>query len=132
MRDRAVLLGWIVILIASAWMAVGTMLQILEVGLFGQRPPLTAFDTALRIAIVAGAVTLLFVRRDLLERVTLVTGAAAAGSSALFGFGVRSPGLSAFRLLSHLAAYTLATIAAGRSAAAAARRLDAPRRPGLT
>jgi TRAP-type C4-dicarboxylate transport system permease small subunit len=105
LRHRLSLVGWAAILIASAWLAVGTVAQMLSVGLFGQRPPLTSFDTGLRIVIVAGAVTLCCVRRDALERVTLIAGAAAAGSSALYGFGMRSPGLSAFRLLSHLVAY---------------------------
>jgi hypothetical protein len=41
-------------------------------------------------------------RRDVLERVTQRIGAAAAGSSALYGVGMRSPALSALGLLSHL------------------------------
>jgi hypothetical protein len=122
MATRLSLIGWALILLASAWLAVGTVAQILTVGLFGQRPPLAPFDTGLRIVIVAGAVALFYFRRDAFERVTLIAGAAAAGSSALYGFGMRSPGLSAFRLLSHLAAYTLAAIAAGRWLVAMRRR----------
>jgi len=57
-----------------------------------------------------------------LERVTLLMGAAAAGSSALYGLGLRSAALSAFRLLSHLAAYALAMIVAGRMIAVTLRQ----------
>ena len=89
-------------------------MTILQVGLIGERPPLSVLQTGLRIVIVLSAVGVVFVRRNLFERITLLTGAAAAGSSAVYGFGLRLPSLSAFRLLSHLVMYGMVAILAGR------------------
>ena len=86
----------------------------MQVGLTGDRPPLPVVQTCVRIAIVIGSLLLVRVFRPALERTVLLTAAAAAGSSALFGFGLRSPALSAFRLLSHLAAFLLAMVACAR------------------
>jgi hypothetical protein len=113
MRATVVSLAWCAVLIAAIVLAMGTARQIADAGLTGVRPPLPAAQIALRIAIVVGAIGLWRLFRHPLERATLVVGAAAAGSSALFGFGLRSAFLSAFRLLSHLAAYMLAAACAG-------------------
>lgn len=107
-------LTWVAALGAAGFLAIDTVVTIARVGLVGARPPLSVLQTVLRIAIVAVALGLLGIRRNTLERITLLTGAAAAGSSALFGFGLRSPGLLAFRLLSHLAAYSLVMVVAAR------------------
>lgn len=88
-----------------------------RVGLFGLRPPLSVFHTFLRILIAVVALALLYVFRCLLERIALLTAAAAASSTALYGIGLRSAGLSAFRFLSHLAAYALVMVVAGRKVA---------------
>jgi hypothetical protein len=120
--DRLTLLAWVAVLIASGVLAVDTALAIQRIGLTGTRPELSVLQTGLRIAIVVGALGLLSVCRNSLERITLLMGAAAAGSSALYGLGLRSPALSAFRLLSHLAAYALAMIVAGRMIAVTLRQ----------
>ena len=78
------------------------------------RPPLSPAQIALRIVLVLGASAFLFLRRDLLERAALVMGIVAPGSSALFGFGLRSPLLAAVRLLSHLVLYILSVVVASR------------------
>jgi hypothetical protein len=102
-----------------------------QAGLFGQRPPLTTFATGLRLVFVVGAVTLFLRWRDVLERVTLLIGATAAGSSALYGFGMRSPALSAFRLLSHLALYSLAVVVCARRIATTRHIAARPEPRGL-
>jgi hypothetical protein len=48
-------------------------------------------------------------------------------SSALFGFGMRSPFLASVRLLSHLALYPLTAIVAWRVLTAWRREMAAPR-----
>ena len=121
--NRLTLLAWVAVLAASGFLAVDTVATIQRTGLVGTRPPLAGLQTGLRIAIIVVALGLLYVCRNILERVTLLMGAAAAGSSALYGFGLRSPGLSAFRLLSHLAAYVLAMIVAGRMILVVRRQL---------
>jgi hypothetical protein len=74
------------------------------------RPALSPFQTALRLAIVAGAIVLWRFRRDAIERSALACAVVAAGSSALFGFGLRSTGLDVVRLLFHFLAYTLGVV----------------------
>jgi hypothetical protein len=114
-RGRVTRLAWAAVLGAAAFLAIDTVAAIARIGLAGARPPLPPLQTALRIAVVVGAFGLLAVVRGGLERITLLVGAAAAGSSALYGFGLRSPALSSFRLLSHLAVYVLAmAVALGR------------------
>jgi hypothetical protein len=49
----------------------------------------------------------------LVERIALLTAAVAASSTALYVIGLRSAELSAFRLLSHLAAYALVMFCCG-------------------
>ena len=112
--DRVPALFWVCVLGVATFLAVDTAVIIERVGLTGARPPLSMFHAAVRIAIVVSAIGLMFVRLDLFERLTAITGAVAAGSSALYGFGMRSAGLSAVRLLSHLLLYGLLAIVAGR------------------
>jgi len=75
------------------------------------RPPLSAFQTMLRVLIVALALVLCWRRRDFTERMALVCAIIAAGSSALFGFGVNSTTLQVTRLLFHFLAYSLGIVA---------------------
>src|SRR5262245_30243681 len=126
LRREFIAAAWLAVLVAAIGLALTTIGQIQEIGLTGPRPPLSAAETALRIALVLGAVAFVFLRRHPLERVTLIVGALAAGSSALFGFGMRSPLLSAFRLLSHLVLYMLATVCAARLVAVAWRSVPNP------
>jgi len=112
-KSRLIALGWLAVFLASAFLTGETVATMHRFGLTGERPPLPAVQTILRILIVVAALALVPVFRGVLERCTLLMGAAAAGSSALFGFGLRSAGLSAFRLLSHLAAFALAMLVAG-------------------
>ena len=81
------------------------------------------------LRILIGAVLLLLLRvfESALARTSLLIAAAAAGSTALYGFGFRSAGLSAFRLLSHLAAYALFTYVAAAKLAVSRRKLKAAR-----
>jgi len=65
---------------------------------------------------------LFFVRRDIVERITLVCVVVAAGSSALFGVGVRSPALSVVRLIFHFAAYSMGAVVFTRMLQVAGRR----------
>lgn len=127
--DRLTVLAWVAVLIASGLLAADTALAIQRIGLTGTRPELSVLQTGFRIAIVVGALGLLFVSRNRLERITLLMGGAAAGSSALHGLGLRSPALSAFRLLSHLAAYALAMIVSGRMIAFMLRQPKAEASP---
>ena len=75
------------------------------------RPPLSALQTMLRVLIVALALVLCWRRRDFTERIALVCAIIAAGSSALFGFGVNSTALQVTRLLFHFLAYSLGIVA---------------------
>src|SRR5262245_48837596 len=104
-RKQLMALAYAAFLVGSGFGAVDTVATIQRVGLFGARPPLSPAHTLLRVLIIVVALALLRVFHANLERLTLVVAAAAASSSALYGFGLRSAGLSAFRLLSHLAAY---------------------------
>jgi hypothetical protein len=99
-NDRLVLSFWVVVLIVATALAVETAGQILRVGFFGTRPPLSMLQTGLRVVFVVVAISLLPVTHHTLDRAALIVGAAAAGSSVLFGLGLRSAVLSAFRLLS--------------------------------
>ena len=118
------MLAWFVVMVVAALLVVETVAEILRVGLTGTRPPLSAFQTSLRIVLGVGAIALLGWRRHVLERATLLVGAAAACSSALYGFGMRSLALSAFRLLSHLVTYVLAMAVARRLIALARRQRE--------
>ena len=70
------------------------------------RPPLSAFQTTLRVLVVALALLLWRRRRDLVERIALACAIIAAGSSALYGFGVNSTTLQVTRLLFHFLGYS--------------------------
>jgi len=122
-RYRLAALAWVAVFLIAGVLASETIETIRTVGLFGTRPPLPVVQLVLRILIIATALGLLSVFRSVLDRITLLVVAAAAGSTALYGLGYRSAGLSAFRLLSHLAAYALAMVVASRKVASARREL---------
>jgi hypothetical protein len=114
-------LAWIVVFLVSGLLECDQVATIQRVGLFGVRPPLSVAHTVLRVLIVIASIALLYVFHSALQRIALLTATAAAGSSALYGFGLRSAGLSAFRLLSHLLAYALVMLVAGRMIVVARR-----------
>jgi hypothetical protein len=97
-------------------LAAGTISTILHTGLTGARPPISLAATLLRALMVFAALSLLSTFRRPLERVTLLIAAAAALCTTLYGFGIRSPLLSAARLALHLAAYVLLMLVAARRA----------------
>jgi hypothetical protein len=107
-------IGWLVVFIAGVLLTAQTCVYILQNGLVAARPELSISQTMLRIALGAGAMAFLFVRRRPIERTALVMAIVAAGSSTLFGFGLRSPLLAAVRVLSHLVLYALFAIVAWR------------------
>jgi hypothetical protein len=119
--------AWYAVLVVAVLMTIQTATFILHNGLMADRPPLSMFQTGLRVALVLGATVCLLVRRDLIERAALITGILAPGSSALFGLGLRSPLLAALRLLSHLALYALAAVVAWRVLVAMHREIAAHR-----
>lgn len=84
------------------------------------RPPLSGFQILLRIVAICVAAVLWWQRRDLIERVALSCAIIAAGSSALFGFGIDSTTLQVVRLLFHFLAYTIGAVAIIRWFASAA------------
>ncbi len=75
------------------------------------RPPLSGFQTTLRILAVTLALLLWWRRRDPVERIALACAIIAAGSSALYGFGVNSTTLQVTRLLFHFLGYSLGAVA---------------------
>jgi len=122
-RHRLTALAWAAVFLISGFLARETIETMRHVGLFGTRTPLPVAQTVVRILMIAVALGLLCVFRSALDRVALLVVAAAAGSTALYGFGYRSAGLSAFRLLSHLAAYALVMVIASWKVAAKRREL---------
>jgi hypothetical protein len=96
----------LILALACAQGAVWTAYWSLRFGLT-PRPPLPAFQTAVRFAAVTGAVLLWPFRRDPLERTLLLCTVLAAGASALFGLGLRSTANDFVRLLFHFFAYSL-------------------------
>jgi hypothetical protein len=125
--NRLIGAGWCAVLVVAVLLTIQTSTFILHNGLMADRPPLSMFQTGLRLALVLGATVLLWVRRDPIERAALITGILAPGSSALFGIGLRSPLLAALRLLSHLALYALAAVVAWRVLVAMQREMAAHR-----
>jgi hypothetical protein len=75
------------------------------------RPPLSTFQTMLRILVIAVASLLWCQRRDFTERIALTCAIIAAGSSALYGFGLNSTTLQVTRLLFHFLGYSLGLVA---------------------
>ena len=124
---RLIAVGWVALVLISGLLAGETIETLRRVGLFGARPPLPAAQTVVRILILAAALGLLRKFRSALDRTTLLLVAVAGGSTAIFGLGYRSAGLSAFRLLSHVAAYALVMVVASRKAAAARRQVTSAR-----
>ena len=129
-RNRLTALAWVTVFLVSGLLEADSVTTLWRVGLFGARPPLSVAHTSLRLLIVIVALALLYVFHGGLERIALLIAAAAAGSSVLYGFGLRSAGLSAFRILSHLAAYALVIFVAGRMVAVAHPELKAARARG--
>jgi hypothetical protein len=122
-RHRFTALAWIAVFLFTVFLESETIETMRRVGLFGTRPPLRVTQTVIRLLIFVVAMGLVRFFRDVLDRMALLMVAAAAGSTALYGLGYRSAGLSAFRLLSHLAAYGLVMVFAGRRIATARREL---------
>ena len=112
--NRLIALAWGAVFLISEFLAIQTITTMQRVGLVGARPPVPVLQAVIRILIAIVALALWYVFRNVLERIALLTAAAAASSTALYGFGLRSPGLSAFRLLSHLVAYALVMLVVGR------------------
>jgi hypothetical protein len=110
--NLAVGIGWLVVFLVAVLLTAQTIVYILQNGVVAVRPDLSAGQTVLRVALGAGATAFLFVRRRPIERTGLFMAIVAAGSSALFGFGMRSPLLAAVRVLSHLVLWVLAAIVA--------------------
>ena len=118
----AVLIITVVCSAGAAW----TIYWSLRFGL-APRPPLSPLQTAVRFAAVTLAVILLPIRRDSIEKATLLCAVVAAGSSALFGLGFRSTALDVIRLLFHFFAYALGVFVSVRWLArqyGAAEQLD--------
>jgi hypothetical protein len=126
-RKRLITVACAAVFLVSGFLGGDTVVTMTRVGLFGQRPPPSVFHTALRILIAVVAVALLYVFQGRIDRISLLIAAAAASSTALYGIGVRSDALSAFRLLSHLAAYALIMFVAGRNVAITFRQLKSAR-----
>jgi hypothetical protein len=105
---------WGAVLAVALGLTAQTAVYILLNGLVAARPSLSAAQTSLRVLLMVGALSFLAVRRDLLERAMLIVAVIAAASAALFGFGLRSPALSAVRLVSHLVLYAFAAVVAWR------------------
>src|SRR5436190_3324436 len=108
-RQTLLTVAVVLVAILCAAGAVWTAYWSLRFGL-APRSPLSALQTAIRFAAVTLAVILLLLRRDWIERTTLLCAIVAAGSSALFGLGLRSTTLDVFRLLFHFIAYALGLI----------------------
>ena len=125
--SRPIALIWVVVLVVALSLTAQATIYILQNGLVAARPPLSAAQTSLRLFLMVGALSFLALRRDLLERATLIVAVIAAASAALFGFGLRSPALSAVRLVSHLVLYAFAAVVAWR--VVLATRREAPDRP---
>ena len=109
-KSRALLVPAVLLLaLACAAAAIWTAYWSLRFGL-APRPPLPPFQTGMRIVIVLVALTLVRLRPDPVERTTLLFTAIAAGTSALFGFGLRSTVNDVARLLFHFLAYALGAL----------------------
>ena len=108
-RQTLFTIAVVFLLVISAAGAAWTAYWSLRFGLT-PRPPLSPLHTVVRFAVVTLAVILLPLRRDSIERATLICGVLAAGSSALFGLGFRSTTLDVVRLLFHFFAYALGVV----------------------
>src|SRR2546423_4537105 len=104
-RTAAVVFLAVVCTVGAAW----TTYWSLRFGLT-PRAPLSPLQTAVRFAVVTLAAILLPLRRDSLERATLLCAVVAAGSSVFFGLGYRSTTLDVVRLLFHFFAYALGVV----------------------
>ncbi len=75
------------------------------------RPPLSVFQTTIRIVLVMTALLLLWKRRDPIERIALACAVIGGGSSALYGLGFNSATLQVMRLLFHFLGYSIGSVA---------------------
>lgn len=112
-RQTVLMMVMVVLLVFCVAGAVWTAYWSLRFGLT-PRPPLSAFQTSIRFAVVIAALFLAWLRTSLLERTALICAIIAAGSSGLYGLGVNSVTLQVARLLFHFLAYSLGAIAITR------------------
>lgn len=119
-RTQIVGFGLALLLLFCLTGAIWTAYWSLRFGL-APRPPLSEFQTLLRLLVVGLSMFLWWRRRDLIERIALSCAIIAAGSSALYGFGVNSTTLQIVRLLFHFLAYSLGAAAIVRWFASAVR-----------
>jgi hypothetical protein len=119
-KPLIVAIGLAVLLLFCLTGAIWTAYWSLRFGL-APRPPLSEFQIVLRLLVVGLALFLWWRRRDLIERIALSCAIIAAGSSALFGFGVNSTTLQVVRLLFHFLAYSFGALAIVRWFASAMR-----------
>jgi presenilin-like A22 family membrane protease len=109
-KDALITAGLALLLLFCLAGTIWTAYWSLRFGL-APRPPLSTFQTLIRLMAVTAALLLLLVRRDHLERTALACAVIAAGSSALFGLGLDSIPLQVVRLLFHFLAYSLGAVA---------------------
>jgi len=109
-RTQIVGAGLILLLLFCLTGAIWTAYWSLRFGL-APRPPLSQFQILVRLLVVTVALFLWWRRRDLIERIALFCAIIAAGSSALYGFGVNSTTLQVVRLLFHFLGYSFGAIA---------------------
>jgi hypothetical protein len=128
-KNRLKALAWAVVFMSTGFLECGTVATLQRIGLVGARPPLSAVQTAIRVLIAIVALALLFVFHRAFHRIALLVAAAAATSTALYGLGLRSAWLSAFRLLSHLTAYFLIMLVSGVAARRELKGSAKPRMP---
>ena len=119
-RTQIVGAGLILLLLFCLTGAIWTAYWSLRFGL-APRPPLSQFQILVRLLVVTVALFLWWRRRDLIERIALFCAIIAAGSSALYGFGVSSTTLQVVRLLFHFLGYSFGAIAVLRWFASVAR-----------
>ena len=112
-RSQLARLGMAALLLLCLAAAAWTAYWSLRFGL-ARRTQLSSFQVALRLAIIAIALTLVGKRRDRLVRTALLLAVLAAGSSALYGFGVTAAWVRFSRLLFHFLAYALGAIVIAR------------------
>jgi hypothetical protein len=119
-KTQIVGIGLMLLLLFCVTGGIWTAYWSLQFGL-APRPLLSEFQIALRLLVVGVASSLWWRRRNLVERIALSCAIIAAGSSAVFGFGVNSTTLQVVRLLFDFFAYSIGAFAILRWFAAVAR-----------
>jgi hypothetical protein len=130
-RTQVVGIGLTLLLLFCVTGAIWTAYWSLRFGLT-PRPPLSEFQILVRLLVVGLALFLWWRRRDLIERIAVSCAIIAAGSSALFGFGVNSTTLQVVRLLFHFLGYSLGAVAILRWFASAVRNRRRPVQFGIS